>query len=72
MCDLVWPSPSGTHYPAGGVPSGDGCRDGGEAAAAVVGGLADAGPCAAQPGRSGPGKCGRGDRGKEKAEARSL
>lgn len=69
----MWRSPAGAHHPAGGLPGGDGRRDGGEAAAAVVGGLADAGPRAAQPGRGGPGECGgekKNPRRGKKAEAR--
>lgn len=49
-------SSAGAVHPAGSVPRRGGGRDGREAQPLVVGGLANSGPCPAQPGRSGPGK----------------
>lgn len=48
--------PAGAVHPAGGVPRRGGSRDGREAQPPVVGGLANAGPRPAQPGRGGPGE----------------
>ena len=50
---------TGTEYSAGSVPSSESCRDGRQVPSAVVGGLADPGPCPAQPGRGGHGEYSR-------------
>lgn len=50
------PFSAGTDHSAGSVPCCAGSRDGSEASSSLVGGLADPGPCPAQPGRGGPGE----------------
>lgn len=49
---------TGTDHSAGSVPSCEGSGDGSEAPPPLVGGLADSGPCPAQPRRGGPGEYG--------------
>lgn len=47
---------AGADHLTGSVSRREGCRDGREVPPPVVGGLADSGPCPAQPGRGGPGE----------------